>query len=100
MLTINQYVEKIEVEIIKLKEEIERRKNLKEKIMSKLNTEIQIPDYVVEDIIDGEDYNHICLMINTAAINNRISQDDAKKLKKLILNKFEIKNIYESISVI
>lgn len=100
MLTINQYVEKIEVEIIKLKEEIERRKNLKEKIMSKLNTEIQIPDYVMEDIIDGEDYNHICLMINIAAINNRISQEDAKKLKKLILNKFEIKNIYESISVI
>lgn len=100
MLTINQYVEKIEVKIIKLKEEIERRKNLKEKIMSKLNTEIQIPDYVMEDIIDGEDYNHICLMINIAAINNRISQEDAKKLKKLILNKFEIKNIYESISVI
>lgn len=52
MLTINQYVEKIEVEIIKLKEEIERRKNLKEKIMSKLNTEIQIPDYVMEDNFD------------------------------------------------
>lgn len=100
MLNINQYIEEKELEIIRLKNEIERRKILKEKIISMLNTEISIPDYVIEDIIDGEDYMHTCLMINTAAINNRISQEDAKKLKKLILNKFEIKNIYESISVI
>lgn len=86
-------------ETIRLKNEIERRKILKEKIISILNTKIPIPDYVIEDIIDGEDYRHICLMINVATINNRISKEDAKELKEIILNKFEVKNMYDRISV-
>lgn len=86
-------------ETIRLKNEVERRKILREKIISMLNTEISIPDYVIEDIIDGEDYRHICLMINVATINNRISKEDAKKLKEIILSKFEIKNMYDRISV-
>ena len=76
MLNINQYIEEKEAEIIRLKNEIERRKILKEKIISMLNTEISIPDYVIENIIDGEDYMHICLMINVATINNRISKEE------------------------
>ena len=99
MLNINQYIEEKELEIIKLKNEIERREILKEKIISMLNTEISIPDYVIEDIIDGEDYMHICLMINVATINNRISKEENKKLKEIILRKFEIKNMYDRISV-
>lgn len=99
MLNINQYIEEKELEIIRLKNEIERRKILKEKIISMLNTEISIPDYVIEDIIDGEDYRHICLMINVATINNRISKEENKKLKEIILSKFEIKNMYDRISV-
>ena len=99
MLNIKQYIEEKELEIIRLKNEIERRKILKEKIISMLNTEISIPDYVIEDIIDGEDYGHICLMINVATINNRISKEENKKLKEIILSKFEIKNMYDRISV-
>ena len=97
MLNINQYIEEKELEIIRLKNEIERRKKLKEKIISMLNTEI--PDYIIEDIIDGEDYRHICLMINVATINNRISREENQKLKEIILSKFEIKNMYDRISV-
>ena len=85
-----------EVETVK---ETLKRKILKEKIISMLNTEISIPDYVIEDIIDGEDYMHICLMINVATINNRISKEENKKLKEIILSKFEIKNMYDRISV-
>lgn len=99
MLNINQYIEEKKLEIIRLKNEIERRKILKEKIISMLNTEISIPDYVIEDIIDGEDYMHICLMINVATINNKISKEENKKLKEIILSKFEIKNMYDRISV-
>lgn len=99
MLNINQYIEEKELEIIRLKNEIERRKKLKEKIISMLNTEISIPDYIIEDIIDGEDYRHICLMINVATINNRISREENQKLKEIILSKFEIKNMYDRISV-
>ena len=87
MLNINQYIEEKELEIIRLKNEIERRKILKEKIISMLNTEISIPDYVIEDIIDGEDYMHICLMINVATINNRISKEENKKLNIVLSDK-------------
>ena len=99
MLNIKQYIEEKELEIIRLKNEIERRKILKEKIISMLNTEISIPDYIIEDIIDGEDYRHICLMINVATINNRISREENQKVKEILLSKFKIKNMYDRISV-
>lgn len=68
--TIND-VEKIkELEI--LNKEFEE---LKEKLENHFNFEIA--DYIVSDILECETYNHVCLIINLAVINNRISLDNS-----------------------
>lgn len=58
---------------------------LKEKLENYFNFEIN--DYIVSDILEGETYNHICLMINLAIVNNRISLENGiilkSELKKL-----------------
>lgn len=68
------------VEIIK-KIEIRNKEieELKEKLESYFNFEIA--DYIVSDILECENYNHVCLMINLAVVNNRISLEDSIILK-------------------
>lgn len=100
VLNINLCIEENRLKAIRLKEEVERRNKLRGKIISILNTKFTIPDYVIEDIIDAEDYGHICLMINMATLNNKISKNDAEELKSMIRQKFEIKNMYDRISII
>ena len=41
-----------------------------------------IVDYIVSDILDCETYDHICLMINLAVTNNRISMKNSKIIYK------------------
>ena len=78
--------------MIVLLKEIEERSNLKEKIYNIYDFDFEIPDYVIDDIIDNEDFRHIYLMINMSVINKRISQKDSKILKE------KIKEMYNRIS--
>lgn len=79
---ISEVVEKIKkIEIRKKFEE------LKEKLEGYFNFEIT--DYIVSAILDCETYNHVCLMINLAVVNNRIS------LENSIILKDELKNYLE-----
>ena len=80
------------VEIIK-KIEIRNKEieELKEKLESYFNFEIA--DYIVSDILECENYNHVCLMINLAVINNRISIENSITLKN------ELKKLFKKLSV-
>ena len=66
---------------------------LKEKLEEHFNFEIT--DYIIDDILDYETYRHICLMINLAVINNRISIENGEILKAGLKIIFKIKNEYD-----
>ena len=70
---ISDIVKKIEIRNREFKE-------LKEKLENYFK--FKITDYIISDILDCENYNHVCLMINLAVINNRISLENGITLKK------------------
>lgn len=55
----------------------------------------KIPKYIIDDIVDKETYHHICLMINLATVNERLSEENADKLKEGIKEIFSIKNSFD-----
>ena len=61
---------------------------LKEKLEKHFNFEIA--DYIVSDILECETYNHVCLMINLAVVNNRISLENSMILIKRFIYKNNI----------
>ena len=83
--------------LIELQNEVERRKVIREKIQSNFNFEVSA--YILEDIIDNECFGHICLMINMAEQNNRISKENSIKLKEKLKNIYNINSIYDCISI-
>lgn len=83
--------------LIILQKKIEKRNNLREKIYNIFNFDFEIPDYVVDDIIDNEDFNHICLMINMSVVNERISKENSKILKERIKEIYDVKNMYDRV---
>ena len=79
--------------------EMNQRIELFEKIRNKLSDyfDFTIPDYVISDFIDNEDYHHFCLMVNMAVVNNRLSKDDGNILKEKTKSLFNIKSSYEKL---
>ncbi len=67
---------------------------LKENLEEYFNFEIT--DYIVSDILDCETYNHVCLMINLAVINNRISLKNSITLKNELKRLFKINDIFDT----
>ena len=80
-----------EVKRIKIKKR--EFEELKEKLEKYFNFEIT--DYIVSDILDCETYNHVCLMINLAVINNRISLENGVILKNELKQLFQINDIFD-----
>lgn len=68
-------------------------KDLKEKLETYFKFEIT--DYIISDILDCENYNHVCLMINLAVINNRISLENGVILKNEPKQLFQINDIFD-----
>lgn len=68
-------------------------KDLKEKLETYFKFEIT--DYIISDILDCENYNHVCLMINLAVINNRISLENGVILKNELKQLFQINDIFD-----
>ena len=66
---------------------------LKEKLENYFNFEIA--DYIVSDILECENYNHVCLMINLAIANNRISLENGITLKSGLKKLFKINNMFD-----
>lgn len=77
--------------------EIKRKNELSNKIKEKLEKyfDFHITSYIIDDIVENEDYHHFCLMVNLAVVNNRLSADNGEKLKLGIKRIFNIKNNYE-----
>ena len=67
-------------------------KDLKEKLETYFKFEIT--DYIISDILDCENYNHVCLMINLAVVNNRISLEDSIILKNGLKKLFKINSSF------
>ena len=82
-----------EKEIKKMEQKLELYKKIREKLSSYFD--FIIPDYVISDFIDNEDYHHFCLMVNMAVLNNRLSKEDGNTLKEKTKSLFNIKNSYE-----
>ena len=57
----------------------------------------EIPKYIVMDMIDNEDYQHFCLMVNVAVINNRLSKEDGTVLKNEIKEIAGINSEYDKL---
>ncbi|MBS5863355.1 MAG: hypothetical protein KIC54_01535 [Clostridium sp.] len=71
----------------------EELNELKKKLESYFK--FDIVDYIVSDILDCETYNHVCLMINLAIVNNRLSLKNGKILKNKLKKLFNIKDIFD-----
>ena len=57
----------------------------------------KIVGYIIDDILDYETYHHICLMINLAVVNCRLSVGQGEKLRKEIKELFEVNNEYDRV---
>ena len=79
---ISDIVKKIEIRNREFKE-------LKEKLENYFKFEIT--DYIISDILDCENYNHVWLMINLAVINNRITLENSMILKNELKKLFKAK---------
>lgn len=88
-----QNVERYEEKI----REIKRKNELSNKIKEKLEKyfDFHITSYIIDDIVENEDYHHFCLMVNLAVVNNRLTANNGEKLKLGIKRIFNIKNNYE-----
>ena len=78
---------------------MEQKHELYEKIRIKLNSyfDFIIPDYVISDFIDNEDYHHFCLMVNMAVLNNRLSKENGNTLKETTKKLLNITSSYEKL---
>ena len=92
----NYTINDVENKVEKIKEiEIWNKEfeELKEKLENYFKFEIA--DYIVSDILDCETYNHVCLIINLAVVNNRISLEDSIILKNGLKKLFRINSSFD-----
>ena len=78
---------------------IRRSKSKIDKIKNDLQKHInfEIPEYIIHDIAENEEFNHICLIINVAIVNNRLSSENGKYLKEKIKSLCDIQNDYDRV---
>lgn len=57
--------------------------------------EFEIPTYIILDIVEHEDYEHFCLMINLAVVNNRLSEEQGQLLANEIKEMYNIQSVYD-----
>lgn len=74
---------------------IKEQKNLKEKLENYFYFNIE--NYIIDDIIEGENYLHLCLMVNLAVFNKRITEENAKILKEKIIDLFNIESLSDRV---
>ena len=82
----SQFKEKFEI----IKIHIEKIDKIKNDLQKHINFEI--PEYIIHDIAENEEFNHICLIINVAIVNNRLSSENGKYLKEKIKSLCNIQN--------
>ena len=88
-------------EVMKKIKETEIRVRKFEELKMKLGSyfNFEIVDYIISDILDHETYNHVCLMINLAVINNRISLENSIFFKTELKKLFRINDVFDSFNI-
>ena len=79
--------------ILKLKQQSNEIKTLKQ--MLEQHFDFEITDYIIADIVEHKDYKHFCLMINLATANDRLTKENASKLKNEIKEMYQIRSNYQ-----
>lgn len=80
---------------IQLEKRLQKSKSIKD-ILEK-HFKFEIPNYIIDDIVENETYKHINLIINLATVNERLSNRNAEKLKEGIKEIFSIENDFDTI---
>lgn len=80
---------------IQLEKRVQKSKSIKD-ILEK-HFKFEIPNYIIDDIVENETYKHINLIINLATVNERLSNRNAEKLKEGIKEIFSIENDFDTI---
>lgn len=89
--------ERVDSNLEYLKREIDKCNEVKEKI-GKLFL-FEVPEYILLDIVEEEDYQHFCLMVNLAKVNNRITEKQADELKTRIKEILNIRSCYDKLKL-
>ena len=61
--------------------------------------DFDVIDYIIEDILENEEYQHFCLMINLAVVNSRMTEEQAETLKEGIKELFDIEKDTDKLDV-
>ena len=88
-------VEEVKGKIKRLETRRKEFKILKEKLENEFGFEVV--NYIIDDILDYETYHHVCLMVNMAIVNQRLSAEYGDKLKKGIKTLFKVQNDFDRI---
>ena len=89
--------EEIELKRLQLEKQTKEMELLKQKLQE--HFKFEIPQYIITDILEYEDYHHFCLMINLAVINERLTKENGKILADGIKEMFKIKNQYSKLEI-
>lgn len=82
-------------EMIQLENKLQNINKIQEQLEQ--HFDFEIPKYIAVDIADNETYQHVCLMINLATVNDRLSEENAATLKQGIKELFNVKNKYDNV---
>ena len=85
--------EDIEKRKLQIEIRLQRQKVIQETLEKYFG--FKIPNYIIDDIVVNETYHHICLMINLATVNERLSTENADRLKEGIKEIFSIENSFD-----
>lgn len=91
----NYATEDIEKRKLQIEIRLQKQKVMQETLENYFG--FKIPNYVIDDIVDNETYYHICLMINLATLNERLSEENADRLKEGFKEIFSIKNSFDTL---
>lgn len=92
--SVNKYVITNE-EMIQLEKQLQNIRKVQKQLEQ--HFDFEIPTYIVADIAENETYNHICLMINVAKVNERLSKENAKELKEGLKELLQVTNNYDNV---
>lgn len=60
--------------------QVQRFNRLKNKLQVEYG--FAIPDYIIDEIINNDDYDNLCALLNLAVLNNRISKKNARIIQE------------------
>lgn len=89
-------IERVNLERKHLEKRRKELKIIKDKLEEHFNFEIE--SYIIDDIVDNEEYRHFCLMVNLAVQNNKLTEKDGEVLKQGIKELFKIDGDYDRLN--